>query len=298
MTEVIQIALAFTRYLYQMLEVKQSLFLALIDHNPEEALYWLYELYYSGFGKEVYDYVLLIYESLYKKLHPSLHTAILAKYQKWLENGSNPETDVDIGSIIYTLALRSYCLVDFTRKYYNVNITSNATEDVSSSTQFLVKLTPEYICKYKTFVQEDGTTSIRAYKILEHVVKYPIRKECNRLFYTHTHQNFPAAFRNKWLYYASFSPVWYNRIVEYNGYVDYEKERVVFECEENEDIFRSKWDYEPDEVSNIVYTRCCGSGKEAALSVKEFCEKYNYTIHSRIIKKPKKIENTMQQTDM
>ena len=32
--------------------------------------------------------------------------------------------------------------------------------------------------------------------------------------------------------------------------------------------------------------------------VKEFCEKYNYTIHSRIIKKPKKIENTIQQNDM
>ena len=53
MPEVIQIALAFTRYLYQMLEVKQSLFLALIDHNPEEALYWLYEQYYSGFEKEI-----------------------------------------------------------------------------------------------------------------------------------------------------------------------------------------------------------------------------------------------------
>jgi hypothetical protein len=296
MPEVIQIALAFTRYLYQMLEVKQSLFLALIDYNPEEALYWLYELYYSGFEKEVYDYVLLIYDSLYKNLHPALHTTILAKYQKWLENGSNPETDADIGSIIYTLALRSYCLVDFMRKYYNVNITSNTTEAVASP-QFLVKLTPEYIRKYKTFIQ-DGTSTVRTYKILEHVVKYPIRKECNKLFYTHTHQNFPAAFRNKWLYYASFSSVWYNRIVVHNGYVDYEKERVVFESEDCEDSFRSKWDYEPDEVSNIVYTRCCGSGKEVSFSVKEFCEKYNYTIHSRIIKKPKKIENTMLVSDM
>jgi hypothetical protein len=296
MPEVIQIALAFTRYLYQMLEVKQSLFLALIDHNPEEALYWLYELYYSGFEKEVYDYVLLIYEMLYKHLHPSLHAAILAKYQNWLENGSNPETDADIGSIIYTLALRSYCLVDFMRKYYNVNITSTTTEALASS-QFIVKLTPEYIRKYKTFIQ-DGTSTVRTYKILEHVVKYPIRKECNKLFYTHTHQNFPAAFRNKWLYYASFSPVWYNRIVEHNGYVDYDTERIVFESEDCEDSFRSKWDYEPDEVSNIVYTRCCGNGKEVSFSVKEFCEKYNYTIHSRIIKKPKKIENTMQETDM
>lgn len=291
MTDVnlIEISLAFTRYLYQMIEVKQSLFIALLDHNPEEALYWMYELYYSGFDEEVYDYILLIYDSIYKKLHPNLQDFITSKYTKWKESGSTIETDTDIGSIIYTLALRSYCLIDFIRNYLAANVKSTHTDNTIESTQFVVNLTPESIEKYKTV---DDSSSLQPFRVLDRVVKYPICKVYNKLFNTLTHNNFPEAYRTKWLYYASFSPIWYERIINYNGQIDYKNLVVTFDSTDDEEEFRRIWDYEPDETSSRVFTCSVGTGKESMSSLKQFCEKYNYTIHSRIIKRKPKLADT------
>jgi hypothetical protein len=285
----IEISLAFTRYLYQMVEVKQSLFIALLDHNPEEALYWMYELYYSGFDEEVYDYLLLIYDTVYKKLHPNLQDFITSKYTKWKEQGPTIETNTDIGSIVYTLALRSYCLVDFIRNYLAANVKSTYIDNTTESTQFIVNLKPESIEKYKTF---DHSSTIQPCRVLDRVIKYPIYKAYNKLFNTLTHKNFPEAYRTKWLYYASFSPVWYERITNYNGKIDYKNMTVTFDSEDDEEEFRRLWDYEPDETSSRVFTCSVGTGKETMFSLKQFCEKYNYTINSRIIKRNPKLVDT------
>ena len=54
---------------------------------------------------------------------------------------------------------------------------------------------------------------------------------------------------NDWLYYASFSPVWFNRIKEYSGYVDYTCIKVKFVDEDRMQLFYDKYGYEPDEQS-------------------------------------------------
>lgn len=284
----IEPALAFTRYLYQMVEVKQSLFIALLDHNPDEALFWTYELYHSGFETEVYNYILMIYNTIYKKLNPSLQSYIGAKHQLWLDGIA---ADTDIGSIVYTLALRSYCLVDFVRMYLGANISSKSMDE-PSAVQFIVNLTPEDIAAYAHV----DMSNIRPNRVLERVVKYPVRKDCNRLFNTLTHEDFAGTFRNNWLYFASFSPIWYERIIQHNVLIDYDKETVTFEDEPDEEAFRSAWDYEPDEAINTVFTRCCGTGKELLWTVKDFCEKYNYTVVSRIIKRAPKTGKTRRNT--
>jgi hypothetical protein len=287
---IIQPSLAFTRYLYQMVEVKQSLFLALLDHKPDEALYWTYELYYSGFKPELYNYILMVYITIYKKLNPSLQSYIDTKHQQWLDGNA---ADTDIGSIVYTMALRSYCLVDFMRTYLGANISSRNIDE-PSAVRFIVNLTPDQITPYA----DVDSSNIRRNKVLEHAVKHPVRKDCHKLFNTLTHQDFVETFRHKWLYYASFSPIWDNRISQHNGHIDYDAETVTFADDHDEDAFRNLWDYEPDEVIQTVFTRCCGTGKETQLSVKDFCEKYNYTIVSRIIKRPLKTGETLAQTDM
>ena len=281
---IIEPALAFTRYLYQMVEVKQSLFLALLDHNPDEALFWTYELYHSGFETEVYNYILSIYITIYKKFNPSLLPHIDAKHKRLLDGIA---ADTDIGSVVYTLALRSYCLVDFVRMYLGANISPKSVDE-PSAVQFIVNLTPEDIAPYAHV----DMSNIRPNRVLERVVKYPIRKDCNRLFNTLTHEDFVETFRHNWLYFASFSPIWYDRIIQHNVLIDYDKETVTFEDERDEEAFRIVWDYEPDEVSGVTFTRCCGTGKETQLSVKDFCEKYNYTIVSRIIKRAPKTGKT------
>lgn len=283
---IIEPALAFTRYLYQMVEVKQSLFLALLDHNPDEALFWTYELYHSGFKPDLYNYIVLIYITIYKKFNPSLQTYIDAKHKRWLDGIAD---DTDIGSIVYTMALRPYYLVDFVRMYLGANISSK-NGDEPCAVRFIVNLTPEHIAPYAHI----DLSNIRPNQVLEHAVKYPVRKDYNRLFNTLTHEDFAETFRDNWLYFASFSQIWDDRISQHNGLIDYDEETVTFENEHDEEAFRSAWDYEPDEAINVVFTRCCGTGKETQVSVKDFCEKYNYTIVSRIIKRtPKKGETPM-----
>ena len=50
----------FTRYLYPKIYVKISLLISLLNHNYDESLFWTYELYYSGFEDEIFDYIFKI----------------------------------------------------------------------------------------------------------------------------------------------------------------------------------------------------------------------------------------------
>jgi hypothetical protein len=59
-----------TRYLYNKSEVEISFTKSLFDRKPDDALFWGYELYYSGFTDEVFEIVLRIYTAYYKDNHP------------------------------------------------------------------------------------------------------------------------------------------------------------------------------------------------------------------------------------
>lgn len=50
-----------------------------------------------------------------------------------------------------------------------------------------------------------------------------------------------------WLYYASFTPLWHKRLHNYNAVVDYEDKKVIFQNEDEEEMFFEKYNLEPDE---------------------------------------------------
>jgi hypothetical protein len=58
-------------------------------------------------------------------------------------------------------------------------------------------------------------------------------------------------YREKWLYYASFSPLWSERIAKHKGVIDKKTKTVIFEEQENSDdneqAFYDEFGYEPDE---------------------------------------------------
>ena len=58
-----------------------------------------------------------------------------------------------------------------------------------------------------------------------------------------------SALLDHWLYYASFSPIWKNRIEEYNGEILHEKKKINFENIDDEEDFYQLFQYEPDEQS-------------------------------------------------
>jgi hypothetical protein len=54
------------------------------------------------------------------------------------------------------------------------------------------------------------------------------------------------AFFHHWLYHGSKSPIWFNRIQDYDGMIEEEIKKVDFE-EEKLQLFYDQYGYEPDE---------------------------------------------------
>ena len=47
-----------SRYLYSISDIKQTLLLTIVNRDTEQSLFWAYELYFSGFQEETFDYLL------------------------------------------------------------------------------------------------------------------------------------------------------------------------------------------------------------------------------------------------
>ena len=204
----------FTRYLYPMVEVKQSLLLSLLDHNYDESLFWAYEMYYSGFEKEVFDYIYTIYDDFYE-----IKNASLKKYiNTVIENWEQSKQDWLIGSIVITLCSRYYSLENFVCKFFKVKCEQNQSE--TKKLKFIINLKECDIEKYKTKICEPH----KAYKVLSEVCKYPLRKNIVKLFETFIPPNVKELYWYHWLYYASRSPVWQSRINQYNGKINHENQ--------------------------------------------------------------------------
>ena len=71
-----------TRYLYLKDEVKISLMFSLLNGKDEEALFWAFELYHSGFFKELENYLWQLYYDFYFTLNPSFEAFFLKKQKQ------------------------------------------------------------------------------------------------------------------------------------------------------------------------------------------------------------------------
>ena len=76
-----------TRYLYFKDEVVLSLLNALLEKkNLNECLFWISELYYSGYHTEVWDIMWTIYYDFYAIKNPKLEKHFVKIYKKWKIN--------------------------------------------------------------------------------------------------------------------------------------------------------------------------------------------------------------------
>jgi hypothetical protein len=85
--------------------------------------------------------------------------------------------------------------------------------------------------------------------------------------------NLQDKYNTGWLYHASFSPTWFERIRKHRGYIDYERNQVKFITEECEDAFYDKYGYDPDEQPQNVKDNCLKHINEDN-HWKQFYEKY------------------------
>ena len=85
--------------------------LSILNRNRDEALFWAYELYYSGYITEVFDLVTNIYNEFYSTLNPNLGM-FLIKLKKIQKN-----SEYLIGTIICNLIHRKYNISSFVEKF-------------------------------------------------------------------------------------------------------------------------------------------------------------------------------------
>lgn len=250
-----------TRYLYTKIDVKQSLLLALLEHQTDEAMFWAYELYYSGFQQDCFDYVSNIYEEIYSFDNPGLR----APFQKIIRQWTIDESlDWNLGTIIMTLACRNYSLNNFMKTYFDMDCVNQNNPE--SKNHLIIYLKEKDIEKYKTVVVD------RPWMYLRTACKYAIRKEANDIFkYIRVSR---TDFIDHWLYYCRETPFWVDKIIECDGEIDDEKKAICFANEDLEEKFYDAWNIEPDEQPLEIIEKCIGKPNVAQMSLLEFAKKY------------------------
>lgn len=215
-----------TRYLFNKSTVAACLEDAIAAKKYEEACYWAYEIYYSGFQEEVLEYLMGIIETKYKH-HIKLNAYLKKKYEKEPECATLPAT------IIKNMLMK------------------NAENPEGESPRFVA--IKEY--QIEMFKTKDTPTPGRNFEFLRTVCKTPTKltkmgkRDVDSLL---------DVFRNKWIYYASRSPIWASRIKAHNGKIDGRKKTVTFNTDDDLEEFHDTYNYEPDEQPIIFQKQCMG----------------------------------------
>jgi hypothetical protein len=95
----------FTRYLYEKDEVKLSLVTSIIN-KKDDAIFWAYELFYSGFKHELAELLWKIYYDFYSTLNPSFEKYLNNKLDTCFHN--NVDNELLISMIINNFIIRPH----------------------------------------------------------------------------------------------------------------------------------------------------------------------------------------------
>lgn len=260
----------FTRYLYIKRQVMHSLFLALLEHNSDESLFWGYELYYSGFQLEVMEFIDSIYTTIYKPCcSPSFTDFFQSKYTIWKQDNTQ---DSILGILIRNLAIRQYDINYFIEELFKV--TCIKKPEIRNK-QF--RITSINIDKYKTHDHVIGKGRF----VLSQYCRYKIRNEVDDIFNANL-VDIAKKFHYHWDYYAYECPIWQKRILHHSGVKNDVTQRIDFEDDDAEEFY-DLYGYEPDEQLKIVQEQCIGDQMVKQISIKEFSQKYGGTIKSKFI---------------
>ena len=93
--------LIFTRYLYIKDEVRVALLVSILKKS-DDAIFWGYELFHSGFKNEFFELIWKIYYDFFATLNPSFETYLIKKHKEWLNQGC----DTVVKKIIQNLLFR------------------------------------------------------------------------------------------------------------------------------------------------------------------------------------------------
>lgn len=117
-----------------------------------------------------------------------------------------------------------------------------------------VNVEPEDIIPYETII---GSHEIKHYRILEKACICGIDdfKHLSLFKLKRNKYNLKERYLNNWLYYASFSPIWSERIKHYNGIISHSNQTVLFHDDELMEQFYTLYGLEPDEQKEYIQNK-------------------------------------------
>ena len=271
-----------TRYLYNKNEVYDSLLLSLLDHDIEQSLFWGYELYHSGFKRELFDYLIELYRVIYKSYYPRLDQRFMDMLNEWYD--THKRNHQLVGSIIFNLACRDYDVLKLVTSVFKTRYKFAPTKKCASRKKRLfVVLHAVDVNQYET-VEHDY-----AWKTLPSCCKYEIRTELTQLLQTKKKVDtmritYIEMLRSHYLYFTKDTPIWRSRISDYRCKVNNNKHTITFYNEDDNDNFYKKWDFEPDEQSNETIQKITGANM-SPYTIHQFANKYNVKLKNHFHKK-------------
>ena len=241
-----------TRYLYDKRQVIEKLMHTVIQSCITEMLFWVYELYFSGFIEDVIYTAFVIYDKYYKVRYPKLKEFLSKKTRELRvsisRNLNNYHHDTIIGTMYHNLATRIPILkIDEPQtQWKGKNIYTN--------------LSIEKIQPFMT--QTPQQCGIPAYQFLKTVCKYSCMTNNTSLDFINSSIQLQM-FRDRWEYCAKNTPYWQTIFAKYG--IQFEVDIlekslpiILFDNEENEFAFYKIYGYEPDEQPIHIQQNCLG----------------------------------------
>ena len=272
-----------TRCLYIKEDVWASLMMSVLNKDVDQTLFWVCEMYYSGFEEELAEYLIVLYIEFFRLKNPRLEP-ILRKMAVSISEGAHIAATMAVNM---TTAPRKFVVQDFTVKRPDADV------EYVDETRIIIHISPDALLKYQNVFKNDDI-GLPARKILPKVCRYSTRKDLMELFQS-SHNSIPHAklceyhrTDHNWVYFASFSPIWANRITEYDGVIDNENCRVDFPNDDCMERFYEEYGYEPDEQRMETLTKFMHFTREPQLTMKSICCMFNPTKSVRV-KRPKNI---------
>ena len=249
---------AFSRYLYVIDDVKSSLLLSILDHSPKEALYWAYELYFSGFKEDAFTNLLHIAQSMYS---PKVKEFVQQQKTQWEKT---PDQYWILGTVVWYLADRQADVGKFVATFcQDPELIGQIKNTVPKRATRMVIILEEKDVQPYINVETDQPNHL-----LKHVLKYHPRTQVAKIF-EHDHSQFSREelyqmWRENWLYYAAKSPLWHNRIESFGGVIDHVNKTVLFTDDDSdlEEQFHEKYYYDTDEQPRQIVEFCLGKMEE------------------------------------
>ena len=323
----------FTRYLYIQAEVEISLLISILKKKNDEALFWAFELVYSGFSAELITLLWRIYFEFFATLNQSFEAYFLKKRQEI--NTDIPDTVyLFVANIVNNLCRRKYntdvfllreiafnfemeqpypllkdCLETSNYEaisHYIIEVgkdddptTIDRLQEIASTAAIyfkekglkekplqnwqevdekaisrlhpkivlLVRIMQHFMQLHKEIKQTknlylnaeledlivygtlEASCDFRPRKILDFAAIYSPEVSYLNIFKSKRLENIMECFTHKWLYYGARSPVWEERILEYDGRLDHKIMDVIFDDDDNMEAFYERFGLEPDEQS-------------------------------------------------